>query len=271
MNKSTHFELNLVEGTDLVNPLVQDVPNYQIIDEQMYKNQNAGVSGAVEIKTGTVHAINRLVPDCPMFRFTATSDYNVGDTFTVDGIQVSAKLSNGENLSDRCYVTNAEVIGVLVGTLITFFIPDVGVAKDSERLGGELPAYYAKKTEVDQAQLLAESAADLSQNNQNSINKLNSDKVSYPNYDNYITFPNDEFVAPYDGFVQLGRSTSRSQINDIIIDGNVVYTQYVLGISEYEFSPLIPCKEGDSIVINADKKSAGGGLMIQRRYYKTRN
>ena len=37
MRESEHFNLNLVEGTDIVNPLVTDVPKYEGIDEQMFK------------------------------------------------------------------------------------------------------------------------------------------------------------------------------------------------------------------------------------------
>ena len=75
MRESEHFNLFLAEGSDIVNPLVQDVPNYEVIDEQMFKNQNAGVQNATELKSGTVHAITRNVPDAQFITFTATSNY----------------------------------------------------------------------------------------------------------------------------------------------------------------------------------------------------
>ena len=113
MRESEHFNLNLVEGTDIVNPLVTDVPNYESIDEQMFKNQNAGVQNATELKSGTVHAITRLVPDAQMITFTATSNFTAGDTFTVDGIQVSALTVSGEQLPTGAYVINSQVLCVL--------------------------------------------------------------------------------------------------------------------------------------------------------------
>lgn len=176
MRTTEHFNLNLVEGTDLVNPLTQDVPNYEAIDEQMWKNQNNGTCVATELKTGSVHAINRTVPDCAMFRFTATSDFVAGDTFTVDGVQVTGKLASGEPLGTGSFVINSEVLCVLVGTLLTLYVPvgKVELALDSEKLGGESPDFYAKKSEVDQAQSLAEATAVIAQNNQNSIDGLNS-------------------------------------------------------------------------------------------------
>ena len=84
MNHSTHFNLNLPTGTDIVNPLTVDVPNYQEIDEQMYLNQSASIGTATELKTGTVHAITRAKNNQNVFRFKATSVFNVGDTFTVE-------------------------------------------------------------------------------------------------------------------------------------------------------------------------------------------
>lgn len=99
MRSSTHFGLNLVEGSDIVNPLVQDVPNYEAIDEQMYKNKNGGIGTATELVSGTVHAITRQIATAAMFRFTATSKYNYGDTFTVDGVSVSATAPDGEALA----------------------------------------------------------------------------------------------------------------------------------------------------------------------------
>lgn len=185
MRTTEYFELNIVEGSDLVNPLTQQNPNFEKIDEQMFKNQNNGVCLATELKTASVHAINRTVPDCAMFRFTATSDFVSGDTFTVDGVQVTAKLTNGQPLGTGAFVINSEVIGVLVGTLVTFYIESgvVPTASDSERLGGELPSYYAKKTEVDQAQQLAEASATIGQENQQAINELNG-KLSVPIWEN---------------------------------------------------------------------------------------
>ena len=122
MEQSTHYHLNLPEGSDIVNPLTVDKPNYEAIDDIMYDNECAGVGTATELTTGTIHALTRAKNTQNVFKFTATSDYNVGDTFTVDGVVVTAKYSDGTTLSDKCYVVNSDVLCVLTGTLLTIFI-----------------------------------------------------------------------------------------------------------------------------------------------------
>lgn len=148
MRYSENYELNLVEGSDIVNPLVQDVPNYEAIDAAMFKNKEHSVGVATELKTGTVHALTRQNEDAAVFRFTATSDYTVGDTFEVDGVQVSALLVDGTTLPNRCYIIGSEVLASLKGTLLTVYANRT-TASDSDKLGGQLPAYYATDADLD--------------------------------------------------------------------------------------------------------------------------
>lgn len=163
MQRTDNFNLIVVEGSDTVNLLTQMNPNTEVIDEQMFKNQNAGVQTATELLSGTVHAITRSIPDASMIRFTAVSRFTAGDTFTVDGVQVSALLPSGEQLPDGAYIIGSEVLCVLKGTLLTVFASGgaVVLAKNAEKLGGELPSYYATKAEVDSAQETADSAGSL--------------------------------------------------------------------------------------------------------------
>lgn len=176
MRSSEHFNLNIVEGSDKVNLLTQMNPNTEEIDEQMFKNQNAGVQSATELLSGTVHAITRSVPDASMIRFTAVSRFTAGDTFTVDGIQVSALLPSGEQLPDGAFIIGSEVLCVLKGTLLTVFASGgaVALARDAEKLGGQMPTYYATKTEVDSAQNTANSAGELAESNKQSIDNMNT-------------------------------------------------------------------------------------------------
>lgn len=149
MDQSTHFNLNLVTGSDKVNPLTVDRPNYETIDEQMYKNQTAAISEATELKSGTVHAITCLTEGAVFFRFTATSDYAAGDTFTYNGSPVSAVLPDGSGLQAGVFKINGTVLCSIVGTLLTVYsITASGIASDSEKLGGQLPEYYAKATDA---------------------------------------------------------------------------------------------------------------------------
>ena len=168
MRESEHFNLNLVEGSDIVNPLVTDVPNYESIDEQLFKNQNAGVQNATELKTGTVHAITRLVPDAQMITFTATSNFVAGDTFTVDGIQVSALTVSGEQLPTGAYVINSQVLAILKGTLLTVYGIGSEVADNSLALNGHPDTYFGTKEDVDNAIDTANAAKNL-------VNEISND------------------------------------------------------------------------------------------------
>lgn len=149
MDTSTYFGLNLVTGSDKVNPLTVDRPNYEKIDEQMHKNQIASVVEATELKSGTVHAITCLTDGAVFFRFTATSDYAAGDTFTFNGAPVSAVLPDGSGLQQGAFKINGTVLCSIIGTLLTVYsFTASGIAADSEKLGGQLPAYYAKATDA---------------------------------------------------------------------------------------------------------------------------
>ena len=172
MRESEHFNLNLVEGTDIVNPLVTDVPNYESIDEQMFKNQNAGVQNATELKSGTVHAITRVVPDAQMITFTATSNYTAGETFTVDGVQVTALTVGGETLPTGAYVINSQVLCVLKGTLLTVYGVGSEVADNALALNGHPDSYFGTKEEVDNAIDTANAANELVNEINNSLDNI---------------------------------------------------------------------------------------------------
>ena len=141
MQNTDNFDLKLYEGEDLFNPLVVENVNTQAIDLQMKKNENHTVGDATELVSGTVHALTRLTPDTPMLRFTATSRFKVGDTFTVDGVQVSALTVSGEQLPDGAYIIGSEVLAYLKGTLLTVFTSQgtLATARNALKLGGNDP------------------------------------------------------------------------------------------------------------------------------------
>ena len=121
MTNTTYYNLNIVEGTDIVNPLTVDNPNYEKIDEAMHDNAVSGVTLATEIANGTVHAITRENSECAVIRFIATSVWKAGDTATVDGVPVTALLPSGETLPNGAYVINANVLCILTGTNLTVY------------------------------------------------------------------------------------------------------------------------------------------------------
>ena len=202
MRKSENFDLNLYEGTDIFNPLTTDVPNYEKIDAQMKKNYNLSVGKATELKTGTVHAITRENADCPMIHFTATSNYTSNDTFTVDGVQVSALLVDGSTLPTNCYIIGSEVICYLKGTLLTFFLSG-SISKDSEKLGGELPSYYSKQEDFEQLETTVNSMNVIVEKNSNDIVDLNNNRKWKTLANSVPSTTQTEWTLPSDDWDEL--------------------------------------------------------------------
>lgn len=121
MQYTNHYNLNLPEGSDIVNPLVQDNPNYTAIDSALYANKVRVVGNATEVKSGTVHAITRSDADIDVMRFTSTGDWIAGDTMTVDGTPVTVYLPSGTAPLTGAYVINSEVIAALNGSRVTLY------------------------------------------------------------------------------------------------------------------------------------------------------
>lgn len=119
MQYTTNYNLNLVEGTDIVNPLVQQNPNYSTIDAAMFANKQASVGTGTELTAGTVHTITRMNPDSNYVRFTATSNWTAGDTMVVDSTPVSVYLSDGTTPATGAYVINTEVLILVNGSRVT--------------------------------------------------------------------------------------------------------------------------------------------------------
>ena len=122
MYTTTNYGFNIVEGTDMVNPLTQLNPNFTALDTDLKTVSDATVDNATCIKTGTVHAVTRSNTDAKIFKFTATGDWNTGDTMTVDGTLVSVYVSDGTAPSNNCYVINTEVLAAIQGTRVTLYV-----------------------------------------------------------------------------------------------------------------------------------------------------
>ena len=122
MQYTTNYNLITVEGTDVVNPLVQMNPNFTDIDAAMFANKQATIGSASEIVSGTVHAITRANPDSNYFRYTATGNWTTGDSMSVDGVTVSVFLTDGTTPGTGAYVINSEVFGMISGSRVTLFL-----------------------------------------------------------------------------------------------------------------------------------------------------
>lgn len=163
--QTTYYNFNKPAGTDLVNPLTDTIPNWDLADAALHGLSEASIGTATEVVALGVHALTRVNnPDAKFFQFIATGDYDSGETFTVDGIAITAAAPDGSALATDCYVTGSVVLCSLNAddTLLTLYVPasaSGGTAADSERLGGELPAYYSSKSYADGIKTTADAAA----------------------------------------------------------------------------------------------------------------
>lgn len=176
MTNTENYNLIVVEGSDVVNLLTQMNPNTEKIDATMKANENSGIQNATELYSNNIHAITRTKKDASMFKFTAVSNFTAGETFTVDGTQVTALLTSGEALGTGAFIIGSEVLCSLKGTLLTIFSQSGKnpIASDSERLGGELPEYYATSSNLNNVKSTADSASSLSRSNSDDIISLKS-------------------------------------------------------------------------------------------------
>ena len=151
MNQSTNYNFNLPEGTDLVNLLTQLIPNWSSLDSILKGVENQAFTNCTEVTSLGVHAISRTNADGKILKWVATSNFTAGETFTVDGNVVAASTPAGATLATGAYVTGAIVIAALNSdeSAMTIFVSGTNVATDSERLGGELPSYYATDSDMD--------------------------------------------------------------------------------------------------------------------------
>ena len=148
MNTTTNYGLKLYEGTDLFNPLTVENVNTGDIDTALKSVSDHAVGTATELTTGTVHALNRVDTDRDVFRFVATSNFTAGDTFTLDGTQVSALTPDGQPLATGSYVIGSTVLCALHDTLITVYV-NPAKAKDADMLDGHDSSYYATDSDLD--------------------------------------------------------------------------------------------------------------------------
>lgn len=132
---TTNYGLLKPESTDSYNHLIYDNPNMDTIDAAMKANADAAITAATCIKSGTTHTITRSNTDAPVMRFTATGDWNSGDTMIIDGVTVTPYLANGDALIDKSYLINTEVLLSLSGTRATVYT-NANIASNIEYSSG---------------------------------------------------------------------------------------------------------------------------------------
>lgn len=124
MTTTPNYSFTIAEGTDTVNLLTQSYPNFTNLDTILKTIEDTGITTSVATKVGTVFNIVRTNTDLAVMRFVATANYVAGDTFTVDGVAVTATAMNGTALPTGAFVINQSVECILNGAVLTV----VGVA-----------------------------------------------------------------------------------------------------------------------------------------------
>lgn len=154
MTQTTYYEFNKPEGTDLVNPLLDTNPNWDALDADLHEFNERSIANCTEVVALGVHTISRLDTTAKFLKWIATANYTAGETFTVDGLPVAATTPAGATLATNAYVTGSVVLACLNAdkTAMTIFVSGTTVASDAERLGGELPSYYATQSDMSDAE-----------------------------------------------------------------------------------------------------------------------
>lgn len=129
---TANYGFNIAEGTDVVNLLTQCYPNFTSLDSILKRIDDNGVTTASETKSGTVHQLVRTDTNCNIFRFTATSNFVLGDSFTVDGSPVSAVTVSGAALQSGDFVINSNVLAIVNGGALTVFAGGSAAIPDAE-------------------------------------------------------------------------------------------------------------------------------------------
>ena len=192
MNQTTNYGFNVPVGSDIVNPLVQDFPNWETLDTLLRNVANTGITTATHTKTGTIHTLTFSETTVPMIRFQATADFNTNDTFTVNGLSVSALTVGGESLPDGAFVIGSMVLCELRDNLLTVY----SSGSDASTLGGHPASYFATASDLQTVDGKADA-------NKVLIDQITAklDKHTLGTVHTFV--PNETYAAPEDGYVSI--------------------------------------------------------------------
>ena len=122
MTTTPNYGFKIAEGTDTVNLLTQSYPNFSDLDTILKSIELTGITSSVATKAGTVFNVVRTNADLNVLKFVATANYVAGDTFTVEGVSVTATAVDGTALPTGAFVINQTVMALLNGTVLTVLV-----------------------------------------------------------------------------------------------------------------------------------------------------
>lgn len=240
MNQTSNYGFNVPVGADIVNPLVQDFPNWESLDSILRNVANTGVVTATHTKTGTIHTLTFIDTTVPMIRFQATADFNTNDTFTVNGLSVSALTVSGEALPDGAFVIGSMVLCELRDNLLTVYAS----GSDASTLEGHPASYFATASDLQTVDGKADA-------NKALIDQLDGDLSAYLDHATQVDSANTPMTAALDGwFCVYGRSPSGNVVE--VRDGaDLMWFGYLYSDGNNgTCSPLLPAKAGHTYTLN---------------------
>lgn len=233
MQYTTNYNFNLPEGSDLWNYLTQTNPNFSNLDSIIKGVSDLTVTPATEVTTGTAHAISKTLADATVIKFTATSNWQTGDTMTLDGNPVTPLKTDGTTLKTGDYIIGSAVLMIQDGTRLTVLVassPDAGDINYDNTVSG----LTANKVQG----AVDELAADV-----NTINS-NFSGLRDVSLSSDFSRDGDTWTAPYDGFVWIYTNESISGTGYIyFIEGatplaNICVTNGSGGLTYTSFAPV---------------------------------
>lgn len=223
MNQTTNYNFNVPVGSDIVNPLVQDFPNWETLDTILRNVANTGITTATHTKTGTIHTLTFSETTVPMIRFQATADFNTNDTFTVNGVSVSALTVAGESLPDGAFVIGSMVLCELRDNLLTVY----SSGSDASTLGGHPASYFATASDLQ----IVDDKADA---NKVLIDQINLDLDDMASVRNVTLLTNINIIPNSDGTFQI---TNASLVGKMPSGSAIIFSGSHTGTSPVNVYP----------------------------------
>lgn len=240
--RTTNYNFIIGEGSDVVNPLTQIFPNFTSLDDILRDIADTGITTATELVTGTVHALTRTDANVSVFRFQATGNFTAGETFTVDGAQVTALDVSGETLRTGAYIIGSMVLCELRDTLLTVYTSG---STDAATLEGHQASYFATNDDLETVDDKADANKDL-------IDDLTENKQNK-------------------AWTRIGMVTGSA--NSLVIPPNATEIQYVASNPYYAWEGSMPIKKHNlmnnhvGIVVGGTIQNNQGIAIVQ--YYES--
>ena len=124
---------------------ITDVTDYEVVGSEFGSSDIMAVCLLPfdHTRSGTVHQLTSPNTTAQNIKFTATANYMSGDTFSVNGQNVTAVTLNGSSLVAGCFISGSVVSCFLSGT--TLYFSDSMGSVDAATLDGQPASAFMPK------------------------------------------------------------------------------------------------------------------------------